>query len=293
MVATLSFSFAATLALLRNGSCPSHLPSLPFSPARPSSFLELRPLQAHPCSHLVHLANHILIHTLFKLVNAGLAAQLVSCLHIPTLSFAGVGNIHTQPVRLNNNALSPLILVMECPDSLSPHSGQSSIHLRCHGMVSSTSETDASKDDSEGLEDVVTHFMRVLDPCSLTTRTLPLPSASPSPPTPSHSPLPLPDHPHPPTPLCLSLATHTLPLPSASPSPPTPSHSPLPLPHHPLPPTRLCLSLTTHSLPLPSASPSPPTPSHSPLPLPHHPLPPTPLCLSLATHTLPLPSASP
>ncbi|KAK2940015.1 hypothetical protein BLNAU_25071 [Blattamonas nauphoetae] len=137
---------------------------------------------------------------------------------------------------------------------------------------------------------------------SLTTHTLllplplphhpPTPSASPSPPTPSHS-------------LCLSLTTHTLPLPlplphhplpptpSAFPSPPTPSHSPLPLPHHPLPPTPLCLSLTTHTLPLPSAFPSPPTPSHSPLPLPHHPLPPTPLCLSLTTHTLPLPSASP
>ncbi|KAK2954637.1 hypothetical protein BLNAU_10488 [Blattamonas nauphoetae] len=78
------------------------------------------------------------INTLFKLVNAGLAAQLVSCLHITAPSFAGVGNIHTQPVRLNNNALSPLILVMECSDSLpsfwswnahtlSPHSG--------HGML--------------------------------------------------------------------------------------------------------------------------------------------------------------
>ncbi|KAK2960281.1 hypothetical protein BLNAU_4834 [Blattamonas nauphoetae] len=53
-------------------------------------------------------------------------------------------------------------------------------------------------------EDVVTELIAVLDPCSLTTRTLPLPSASPSPPTPSHSPLPLPHHPHPPTPLCLS-----------------------------------------------------------------------------------------
>ncbi|KAK2956148.1 hypothetical protein BLNAU_8928 [Blattamonas nauphoetae] len=47
--------------------------------------------------------------------------------------------------------------------------------------------------------------MAVLDPCSISTHTLPLPSASPSPPTPSHSSLPLPHHPHPPTPLCLSL----------------------------------------------------------------------------------------
>ncbi|KAK2952993.1 hypothetical protein BLNAU_11982 [Blattamonas nauphoetae] len=57
----------------------------------------------------------------------------------------------------------------------------------------------------------------ILDPCFVTTHTLPLPSASPSPPTPSHSPLPLPHHPHPPTPLCLSLSTHTLPLLSAFP----------------------------------------------------------------------------
>ncbi|KAK2957602.1 hypothetical protein BLNAU_7501 [Blattamonas nauphoetae] len=171
---------------------------------------------------------------------------------------------------------------------------------------------------------------------SLTNHTLPLPSASPSPPTPSHSLcLSLTTH-HPPsfsspltppTPLCLSLTTHTLPLPSFSPSPPTPSHSPLPLPHHlsshsslPLPhqphpptphclslttfrPTPLCLSLTTntlplpsasslttHTLPLPSASPSPHTPSHSPLPLPS---PHTPSHSPLPLPSPPTPSHSP
>ncbi|KAK2952938.1 hypothetical protein BLNAU_12114 [Blattamonas nauphoetae] len=66
---------------------------------------------------------------------------------------------------------------------------------------------DSCDGDWGGLEDVVAEFMAVLEPCSLTTNTLPLPS------------LPLPHHPHPPTALCLSLTTHTLPLPSASPLP--------------------------------------------------------------------------
>ncbi|KAK2939908.1 hypothetical protein BLNAU_25185 [Blattamonas nauphoetae] len=109
------------------------------------------------------------------------------------------------------------------------------------------------------------HTLPLPHPLPLTTLTSHLPLSSPSPPTL--------------LPLCLSSPPHTLPLlclpslppPSASPSPPTPSHSLLPhhphpptpsaLPHHPLLPLP-CLP-STHTLPLPLLS-------HSPLPLPHH-----------------------